>query len=130
MKMPVFFNQKKIGFSLPWSQPTSHAKKLPAFTELWIVDQSNCGTAITEATAKNVNHSRHRRWINARQPAIAITTTNLGTCPSGNTPAATPAAIMRRILSEKRAFGSSCQTLFCRSLTFDFFLLEIGRAHV
>src|SRR5689334_10047128 len=37
---------------------------------------------------------------------------------------------MRRVLSEKRAFGSSCQRLFCCSAAFDFFLLPRVAASV
>src|SRR5215813_13425640 len=96
MNSPVFWNQNQIGFSSCRSQPNSQAKKLRALTAEWDVDHHNCGKAISDAVKKNVNHSRQRLSNKARHPPIAMTTTKLCACSSGKTPAAIPAAIMRR----------------------------------
>ena len=77
MNNPVFISQNTTGFSRPRSQPNSNAKNVLASTALFSVDQSSCGIAIADATAKNVNHSRQRIWTSARHAAIPITTMKL-----------------------------------------------------
>src|SRR5438309_2255807 len=97
MKSPVFFSQNQKKFASPLSQPNCQPIKARVLTALPWVDHNNCGTAITEATAKKASHSRQRaQLIRARQAPTPITTMKLCACTSGNRPATTPAASIRR----------------------------------
>ena len=73
-------------------------------TALPCVDQSSCGTAMTDATTKNASHSRHFLiLISASTPPTPIVAMKLCAWTSGNRPAMTPAAIIRRSGKELRA---------------------------
>src|SRR6266436_3155371 len=97
MKSPVFLNQNQKKLALPLSQPNSQPMKARVLTALPWVDHNNCGMAISEANTRKASHSRQRdQLIRARQAPTPITTMKLCACTSGNKPATTPAAIIRR----------------------------------
>src|SRR6266550_7427743 len=99
MKSPVFLSQNQKKFASPLSQPNCQPIKARVLTALPWVDHNNCGTAIIEATTKKASHSRQRdQLIRARQAPTPITTMKLCACTSGNRPATTPAASIRRRL--------------------------------
>src|SRR6266849_4809195 len=106
MNSPVFLSQNQKKFSLLLSQPTCQPMKARVLTALPCVDQSNCGTAMIEATTKNASHARHlRQLINDRHAPTPMTAMKLCACTSGNIPVTAPAASIRFAVEGKGKRG-------------------------